>query len=189
MSIRLEDVIAFSAGQNSTRLRSMDIPEEILLTAADMDSDLVSETQESTCMIYGAESDDTVYAGDVVVHLARGKASVVSEQSSGKVISASFVRCEFDKRKLDPWYLCYIINESGAVRISFSRNLQCSYISGARLSIATLKGIELELPPIRKQRELGRIYRKTLRAEYLMKQKAEDTKRYMLHSIYEIGGV
>jgi len=208
--VKLGNVINFCAGQNSTRIKAKQIPEVMLYTSEDAELDLVGEApgqqrkgqqspkqkgvDQQNVPINAANkmppvTEDVTTAGDLIVHLIRGKASVAGSAGAGKIISASFVKCEMDTDQYDPWFMCYVLNESQTARRKMELDAQSSFTAASRLSIATMKEIDVEFPPIEIQRQIGEIYRETLKYEHLMNEKINLTKQMVINNLHEIGGV
>ena len=122
------NLITFSAGTNMTRL-SADIPDDSIYTLEDFDRDLSSLNQEYLEVDTSITKGKSVIsvAGDVVISMTRNQAGIVSPESNGKYLNSNFVKCEFDRSKLYPWYFCYLLNESGVISQQIKK-LQNNYV-------------------------------------------------------------
>ena len=96
--------------------------------------------------------------GDVIVGLSSGKAMVIEKERAGKLVLSNFAVIRIkDKRKLDPYYLCWMINENADVK----RQLRQVYQKTVRvlsIPISNLKEIEIECCEIDKQIKIGKAY-------------------------------
>ena len=108
---RLGDVIHFSTGVNPSRIKGK-VSEGQIYSLEDFDRDLVG--MDIVCEPLGeaAGIDPKVCTqmGDCIISLTRSQAGVVTGQSSGKVITANFVKCYIDVSQMDTWYFCYIFS-------------------------------------------------------------------------------
>lgn len=109
-------------------------------------------------------------AGDVLVGLSSGNAMVIENERAGKLVLSNFAVIRIkDKKKLDPYYLCWMINENKDVK----RQLLPLYQKTSRvvvIPISTFKDIEIECCPIDKQVKIGKTYdlsRKLVRTKRL----------------------
>lgn len=109
-------------------------------------------------------------AGDVLVGLSSGNAMVIEKERAGKLVLSNFAVIRIkDKKKLDPYYLCWMINENNDVK----RQLLPLYQKTSRvvvIPISTFKDIEIECCSIEKQVKIGKTYdlsRKLVRTKRL----------------------
>lgn len=181
------DLITFSAGTNMTRL-SADIPDDSIYTLEDFDRDLSSLNQkylEVDTSITKGKSVISV-AGDVVISMTRNQAGIVSSESNGKYLNSNFVKCEFDRSKLYPWYFCYLLNESGAISQQIKKLQQGTIGCINRLTISMIGSLEFELEDIMQQKIIGDLYRNMLIREHLTIKQMEDMRRYTLELIKKV---
>lgn len=108
--------------------------------------------------------------GDVLVGLSSGNSMVIEKERAGKLVLSNFAVIRIDDaRKLDPYYLCWLLNENSDVR----RQLQLLYQKTCRvvvIPISAFKDIEIECCSIEKQRKVGKAYdlaRRLVRAKRL----------------------
>lgn len=96
--------------------------------------------------------------GDVLVGLSSGKAMVVKKDRANKLIFSNFAIIRIiDFNLLDPYYLCWLINEDVRIR----KQLESLYQSTFRvlvIPISTFKEITINLRNIDEQRQIGQIY-------------------------------
>ncbi|MDP4043068.1 hypothetical protein [Mycoplasmopsis arginini] len=111
--------------------------------------------------------------GDVLVGLASGKAMVVEEKDEGKLVLSNFFRIRINNiNEVDPYYLCWLLNENKDIKRATTSLTQGT----ARVSIlplAFVKELEVKLLPIDKQRKIGQIYDLERRRIRLRRRKEE----------------
>ena len=93
---KLEDIMLFSLGKNTSRLNTDDI---VVYTQEDFEKDLQGTKNLSI---------DT----ECIINLIKSKAAPLSEVNSKKCITANFLKCSFDTQILDPWFFCYQIGRA-----------------------------------------------------------------------------
>jgi len=111
--VKLSEILKFSAGPNFTRI-SNKYPSEIFYTTIDIDDDLYqinNDVRNVDNVSYNKEEYFTK-EGDLVLSIIKEKACVVGSSNSNKCLSSAFIKCLFDKEKVDPWFICFFINES-----------------------------------------------------------------------------
>ena len=113
--------------------------------------------------------------GDVLVGLSSGNSMVIEKERAGKLVLSNFAAIRIDDpQKLDPYYLCWLLNENSDVR----RQLQLLYQKTSRvvvIPISAFKDIEIECCGIERQRKVGKAYdlaRRLVRAKRLKADKA-----------------
>ena len=122
---------------------------------------------------------------DVVVGLSSGKAIVIESKRADKLIlsNLAIIRIK-DMSKVDPYYLCWFINNN---REAIKKMLQgTSAVSIIPLSM--LKSFEVTLLPIETQRTIGKISelkRQRDRLTHSIETKKTDILTQQLMKIYE----
>ena len=122
---------------------------------------------------------------DVVVGLSSGKAIVIESKRADKLIlsNLAIIRIK-DMSKVDPYYLCWFINNN---RAAIKKMLQgTSAVSIIPLSM--LKSFEVTLLPIETQRIIGKISelkRQRDRLTHSIETKKTDILTQQLMKIYE----
>lgn len=112
-------------------------------------------------------------------------ATILSNQNKEKIISQVFSIIHIkDTNKLNPWYLCYLLNESDDVSKQCYSMLQGSVI--ARLFSRQLVEIKIPLPDIKMQNKIGSLYATTIYQNYLQIQKATLTMQGIMHNLHQI---
>ena len=122
-------------------------------------------------------------AGDVLVGLSSGKAMVIDKERSGKLILSNFavIRIKNDK-KLDPHYLCWMINENSDIK----RQLLQLYQKTSRvivIPISTFKDIEIECCSIEKQVKIGKAYDLSRRLLRIKRFKADTASKIINYGL------
>lgn len=183
--IKFDELIKFSVGTNLTRLNN-GILDDNIYTLEDFDSDLCSLNQEFNLDQNVSSNKGVVLSkGDIIISMTRNQAGIVSARNSGKYLNSNFIKCEFDKEQLYPWYFCYLINESVTVSGQIKKLQQGTLGCINRLTINMLGSLEFTLEEIEQQKIVGDIYRNLLIQERLILKQMEDTKKYVLQMIRE----
>ena len=92
-------------------------------------------------------------------------ATIIADSNKDKFISQVFSIMKVNTEKLNPWYLCYLLNESDIIARQCNVLLQGSVI--ARLSAYQLKQMQIPLPPVEEQERIGKLYSTALYQYYL----------------------
>lgn len=92
-------------------------------------------------------------------------AAILSNANKEKVISQIFAIIRIDVSRLNPWYLCYLLNHSQMVAHQCSSCLQGSVI--VRLSAQLMKNVRIQLPDMTVQQNIGELYATALYQNYL----------------------
>ena len=121
--------------------------------------------------------------GDVLVGLSSGNSMVIDQERSGKLVLSNFVIIRInDFNKLDPYYLCWLLNESNDVR----RQVNFLYQKTSRvvvIPISELKDIEVECCDISKQRQIGMTYNLTRRLVRIKRLKIDVANKLVNHCL------
>lgn len=178
--MELQDITTISIGKILKRLPKG--KDELLVRAYNIFS-----LQEFQCLVdgnfYSLNSDKKLFLTKeleeelpktkkdlVVIHLATTKSLVITESENNQIISDKFAYFECPTDKLDPYYFMWYFNETTKVQ----RKLLLSFQGGTvkALSVQTIRCLNIELPPIEKQRKIGEIYRLQRYKKKLMQKKA-----------------
>lgn len=92
-------------------------------------------------------------------------ATILSDQNKEKIISQIFSIIRIDTSRLDPWYLCYILNRSQDIARQHHRVSQGSVLG--RLAAYLVKDIEIPQIGMTKQKQMGQLYATALYQNYL----------------------
>ena len=114
---------------------------------------------------------------DVVVGLSSGKAIVIAQNRAMKLIlsNLAIIRIK-DINSLDPYYLCWYINNNKAALKELNKLKQANAAVSV-IPLNLLKGFDIVLLPIEKQRIIGKINevkRKRDRLTHIIETKKSD---------------
>ena len=122
---------------------------------------------------------------DVVVGLSSGKAIVIESKRADKLIlsNLAIIRIK-DMSKVDPYYLCWFINNNRAE----IKKMQQGTSAVSIIPLSMLKSFEVTLLPIETQRTIGKISelkRQRDRLTHSIETKKTDILTQQLMKIYE----
>ena len=93
------------------------------------------------------------------------QAAVVSEQNTSKIIDQNFVQIEIKSKSLDAIYLCYMLNESNAIKRQ--ENAFSQGVVVRRMAPNNILSLSLPDIDIRRQKLIGRIYALKIHESFL----------------------
>ena len=163
----LKEIIDFTVGINSSRIANETADRYSL---DDFDNDLLSINS----------TDDK---SGCIISLVKTSCAPLSKETAKKIVTANYIKCDFDINVLDPWYFSYIFNESKHFEKKLQKQLQSITRSVKRINIGNIADIKISLPDIKLQRKLGEMYKISLSQERLMIKKANDIKKLTLNLI------
>jgi hypothetical protein len=180
----LGELVRFKAGTNASRIDA-DLRDRTY-TSADLLGDLAQIEGESRLPI-PPQPLETVRKGDIVLDLLSGKAAVATAASCNRILRNTMARCDILGDVLDPWYLCYLFNESNELREA----REAGIVASSRfLTIAGLQKLILYVPPIDRQEKIGKVYRDFCRLARLRQERESLFGRIVLETIKrENGGI
>ena len=122
---------------------------------------------------------------DVVVGLSSGKAIVIDNKRANRLIlsNLAIIRIK-DTNLLDPYYLCWLINNNKAE----IRKIQQGTAAVSIIPLSMLKSFDVTLVPIETQRTIGKIdelKRQRDRTTHSIEAKKADVLAQQLMIIYE----
>ena len=122
---------------------------------------------------------------DVVVGLSSGKAIVIDDKRANRLIlsNLAIIRIK-DNNLLDPYYLCWLINNNKAE----IRKMQQGTTAVSIIPLSKLKSFDVTLVPIEIQRTIGKIdelKRQRDRITHSIEAKKADVLAQQLMIIYE----
>ena len=122
---------------------------------------------------------------DVVVGLSSGKAIVIDDKRANRLIlsNLAIIRIK-DTNLLDPYYLCWLINNNKAE----IRKMQQGTTAVSIIPLSKLKSFDVTLVPIETQRTIGKIdelKRQRDRTTHSIEEKKADVLAQQLMIIYE----
>ena len=151
--MQLDDLVTMKTGVNQLRLKD---PAADLYGYQDLVADLgrlvAQPTQERA-----DEQSYQVVVGDIVFSTLQNTASIVTAETAGKVLTQNFVRWRIKHHQIDPRYLCYCVNQTDAVKRQLARFLEGSHVAN-KLSLKTLRTLEIPVPAREEQDLWGRLY-------------------------------
>ena len=177
VSTHIGELLTFTTGLNISRLKKGDYTEDQLYTVSNIDEDLamLKKTKPDVLPI---QSDFATKKNDLIISMIRQKATVVTTNTN-KILSSNFVKAVYDSSILDAWFLCYWFNESDeAKKQKHTSNKLFAYYTSS-----TMSDLEITLPCIEKQREIGKSYQAINRMQYLMEQQKNDWTKLALEII------
>ena len=120
---------------------------------------------------------------DVVIGLTMQKAMVISKERADKLLLSNFALIQInDTSILDPFYLCWLINESVSFRKKLTMNTQGSaWVT----SLSSIRELEIPLIEIGKQRKIGKLYTMTTN-KYKLDKLIADKKEILMKKQIEI---
>ena len=155
---KLEDIMLFSLGKNTSRLNTDDI---VVYTQEDFEKDLQGTKNLS-------------------------KAAPLSEANSKKCITANFLKCSFDTQILDPWFFCYQFNESKHLLQQINMFHQGTTLSVKKLTVKNIRELKIPFLNIERQKVIGSIYKQMLMQKHLMVQQTKNIERLSIEIIKKI---
>ncbi|WP_026835285.1 hypothetical protein [Eubacterium xylanophilum] len=167
---RLDKLIQFTLGKNPTRIT---VDNQDIYSPEDFESDLHcrnTEFEENSC----------------VINLMKSKASPLSSVNTSKCLTSNFLKCEFDGKVIDPWYLCFKFNEDKGIEQQISKYHQGSTLSVKKLNVKIIGELEIDLVDFEKQRVIGEIYKETIMQHDRMLIQADNQKKLFMAMITKI---
>lgn len=180
--MKLGDIVKLRVGLNSTRMKK-DIDSSSIYNAVDTENDLMF-ADDFKLNPYDVNEPYVLKQGDLVISLIKEKAAIVSKVNSRKIFNSNFIKAEFDPKVVDPWYLCYLLNESETMKRA--KNLRTGTGLGyLHISPELLNSMEINLPSIESQKTIGKAYRRLCRYEYEINKQKGDLKKLIIALIKE----
>lgn len=151
--MQLDDLVTMKTGVNQLRLKD---------STADLYGyqDLVADLGRLVAQPTQERADEQSYqvvVGDIVFSTLQNTASIVTAETAGKVLTQNFVRWRIKHHQIDPRYLCYCVNQTDAVKRQLARFLEGSHVAN-KLSLKTLRTLEIPVPAREEQDLWGRLY-------------------------------
>lgn len=174
--MRLEEAIDFFSGPNSVELKKKYGNYETY-TNENLEFDLFQGFHTTNTSIIKSPILD---AGDIVTNTMTNRTAIVSPQSAGKVMPQYITKLNF-KRNGDAWYLCYLLNESKAVKHQLYKTMEGTVLR--RVTVVNLKQLEIKFPQLEKQQKLGELYRLLVIRERLQNQYKNKMKQAIIEII------
>jgi hypothetical protein len=173
--MKLGDIVTVKVGRNLSRGNKIHNQSLETYTYENLMHDLESFFLDSkTCMLHehaGVEDSYLSQAGDVVFSFVSSKAAIVSDVNKGKMINQNFAKLIIENEQLDHSYLCYMLNESQAMKQQMVISMQGSTVR--KLTPAILKSLDMKLPNMKKQQTIGKAYLQVKKRQALARQQAD----------------
>ncbi|MED4760218.1 restriction endonuclease subunit S [Priestia megaterium] len=173
--MKIEDIVTVRVGKNLSRGNRKNDLSLVAYSYEDLTNDLDGSFLDSQASSYRGNSNlkDSYLSspGDVVFSFVSSKAGIVSDLNQGKIINQNFAKLIIEHDKLDRGYLCYALNESYSMKKQMAISMQGSNVP--KLSPAILKELEIKLPCIEKQRNIGKAYFFFRKRQALAKKQVE----------------
>ncbi|MGL6107709.1 restriction endonuclease subunit S [Romboutsia sp.] len=106
----------------------------------------------------------------VVIGLTVHKACVIDKSHVGKIIPSNFAYMYLDKNEIDSNYFVWYFNEHPNIKKQLQVASQGS-MGIMAISIQMLRELEIELPDINVQKQIGKVYALRLRKEKISHEK------------------
>lgn len=172
----LSDILVFNAGPNSTRINDK-YQSDTFYNILDLNNDLAQISSNNVGTVSEIDEPFCTRTGDLIISVIKEKACVVGEGNAGKCLTSAFIRCDYDKDKVDPWFICFYINESDSFKMEKHMRTGMSGLKYLHITSEMIGQVPIDLPPLKKQRVLGKIYKNALRQVYLYDSKKEKLTR------------
>jgi restriction endonuclease S subunit len=172
--MKLEDVVTVKIGRNLSRGNEKSDLTLVAYSYENLISDLDGLFLDSKTSIINHENHIDGYlssAGEVVFSFVSSKAGIVSDVNQGKIINQNFAKLIIEHDGLDSSFLCYALNESSSMKKQMAISMQGSTVP--KLTPAILKELEINLPPLEKQRTIGKAYFYLRKQQALAKKQAD----------------
>lgn len=98
---------------------------------------------------------------DVVIGLTSQKAMVIEIENINKLVPSNFALIRIDHDSIDPFYLCWQLNEGNASK-AIRNEIQGTSVVRV-LALQSIHDINIDPLPIMKQRKIGKLYQAFIR--------------------------
>lgn len=158
---KLSDYVKFYQGKNQSR-NALDYALRKIYDrdAFDKDSEVMTNPNE----IVSSRQTDSIGKGDIIIDPIRQKAIVVGLDKDNLIIDNNFIKVDFISMELDKLFFVYMFNENRDLRRELEVQSQGSAIK--KISIRSLNELEIIVPGIKKQKQLGSIYKESSVIKY-----------------------
>ncbi|EOB3457009.1 restriction endonuclease subunit S [Enterococcus hirae] len=164
---KLADFVSFTQGINQSRAEKQFVNQEInYYDQASFDEDYkhYNEITQDGKKNYLFDQDVSLDKCDVVISNSLQRATMVSEQNVGKVLSLNFTKVQFRSDLLDKRYFLYLFNNHKDIQRQKERELQGSG-PVLRLTKQSLEQLVIPVVPLEEQRKIGDIYVESLKLQ------------------------
>lgn len=170
----MNDIAMIKLGLNFSRLSKEEKEDLTVYTNTDLLNDLNGFNQFDTKKRGPNRIDfstHTVCAGDIVYSFINSICGIVGNTNSGKIINQNFAKIELKSNSIDKKYLCYLLNKDKEVEVEKKIAMQGSVLK--KLSPASIRNFNVELPDIKRQAEIGNLYFDWMKRQALVKRQYE----------------
>lgn len=127
--------------------------------------------QPTTLFLKEDNKASYVYHNQVVVNMMNGECALIGVNHSGALLPYNYTRIDIDTTEIDPEYFVYWFNEAPEALTQLHQFKQGGSLV-KKITTKQLQQMQMTLPPIEKQRIIGKIAQKRRQLKYL-KQKRE----------------
>ncbi|WP_180231154.1 restriction endonuclease subunit S [Bacillus toyonensis] len=179
--MKIDEVAIIKVGQNISRIPDDELNNNIFYTFDDLNFDLTHLDDEYVKKNENSQSDYLAYRGDIVISFVGTRATVITESNQGKLLNQNFAKIIIEESLINPYYFCYLLNESNQIRKQKLMFMQGSTLP--KMTPAILKDLHINLPNLQKQSLIGRAYFNLCKRQYLLKQQSELEEQFFLKLI------
>ncbi|MBA1433865.1 hypothetical protein [Bombilactobacillus bombi] len=153
--MKLKQIAHITSGLNSIELKNKkEFNNLTTYTNDDIEFDLYQGYQGPQ---KPASNKAITSAGSLIINTMTNQATIISPQSDGKIMPQHIMRLGLDPQEVDPWYLCYVLNESESVKRQLYSTMEGTVLR--RVTASSIKNLDLDLPAINVQKKIGNLYR------------------------------
>ncbi|MED1902430.1 restriction endonuclease subunit S [Bacillus thuringiensis] len=179
--MKINELAIIKVGQNISRISDDGLKEHIFYTFDDLNFDLTHIDGEYLKQNRNSQSNHLTHTGDIVASFVGTKATVVTEDNQGKLLNQNFAKVIIDGSLIDPYYFCYVLNESNHIRKQ--KNVLMQGTNLPKMTPSILKALNVNLPNLQKQSLIGRAYFNLCKRQYLLKQQSKLEEQFFLKLI------
>jgi len=181
--MKIKEVAIVKVGQNVSRISNDGSKEHTFYTFDDLNFDLTHIDDEDQTQNRNSQSNHLTYTGDIIVSFVGTKATVATEANQGKLLNQNFAKVMIDESLIDPYYFCYIFNESNQIRKQKVVLMQGTNLP--KMTPAILKDLHVNLPTLQKQSFIGRAYFNLCKRQYLLEKQSDLEEQFFLKLIQQ----
>jgi|GEM_PF-3889924 len=184
--MKLTDVVEIQPGTVLARVKSKGYEESVSLPIVGLDDircfverkEPVSERRKYSFPKDAVDSLITAKTNDVIFGMSSSKCLLVDSKLEGFVIPSILCRLRpYDSNRLNPSYLCFLLNEKETIRKPLEIAHQGTILTVKVVSVGALRDLEIgDLPDIERQRKIGDLYLSALKSYELSQRISEKTR-------------
>jgi restriction endonuclease S subunit len=179
--MKINEVAIIKVGQNVSRISDDGLKKHIFYTYDDLNFDLTHIDDEYLKHNRNSQGNHLTHTGDIVISFVGTKSTVVTENNQGKLLNQNFAKIDIDESLIDPYYFCYVLNESTHIRKQ--KNVLMQGTNLPKMTPSILKDLNVNLPDLQKQSFIGRVYFNLCKRQYLLKRQSELEEQFFLKLI------